>query len=149
MNEANANGHVCAIYIKADREAVWEGLTSAEFTRRYFHGTEVTSDWKPGSDITYYNGDQSIAVLGKVLEVDRPERLSYTWHVHYNPAAKKEAPSRVTFMLETVEDATKLTLVHDDFPAGSVVLPEISTGWIAILSNLKTLLETGEVMGVS
>ena len=66
-----------------------------------------------------------------------------------NAEAKKEAPSRVTYKLEEVEDATRLTVVHDDFTPGSVVLAEISQGWIAILSNLKTLLETQEVMAIS
>ena len=99
--------------------------------------------------MTYFNPDKSVAVVVEVLDVDYPAKLSFTWHVHYNEAAKKEAPSRVTFLLESVEDATKLTLIHDEFQAGSVVYPQISEGWIVILSNLKTLLETGAVMAVS
>lgn len=149
MNAILENGHVSVIYIKASREAVWQALTSAEFTRRYFHQTDIESDWSEGADVTYYNQDRTVAVVGKVLEVDEPAKLSFSWHVHYNPVAKQETPSRVTYLLETVEDATKLTVMHDHFPAGSVVLPQISEGWIAILCNLKTLLETGEVMGVS
>lgn len=143
------NIHVCVIYIKTSPERVWEGLTSAEFTRQYFHQTRVESDWKVGSKVTYFNPDGSIAVAGEVLQLSKPTLLSFTWHVHYNAEAKKEAPSRVTYKLEEVEDATRLTVVHDDFVAGSVVLPEISQGWIAILSNLKTLLETQEVMAIS
>lgn len=149
MTKASVNEHACTIFIKASPEAVWKGLTSAEFTRQYFHSTDIESDWTPGAEVTFYNQDKSVAVKGEVLEVDFPSKLSFTWHVHYNPEAKKESPSRVTYLLEAVEDATKLTLVHDNFPAGSVVLPEISKGWIAILSNLKTLLETGGVMAVS
>jgi len=150
MSEASDNGHVCVIYINASNEKVWEALTSAEFTRQYFHRTEIESEWVPGAAVTYYNAaDRSVAVAGEVLEVDYPSRLSFSWHVHYNPEAFKEAPSRVTFELETVEGATRLLVVHDDFPEGSVVLPEISRGWIAILSNLKTLLETGQAMAVS
>ena len=84
-----------------------------------------------------------------MLIAQYPEQLSYTWHVHYNAQAKAESPSRVTFTLETVEDATKLTLVHDQFPEGTVVLEPIKEGWPAILSNLKTLLETDQVMAVS
>jgi uncharacterized protein YndB with AHSA1/START domain len=149
MTQANINEHACTIFIKASRETVWEGLTSAEFTRRYFHSTDIESDWKPGSSVTFYNQDKSVAVKGEVLEVDYPSKLSFTWHVHYNPEALTETPSRVTYLLEAIEDSTKLTLVHDNFPVGSVVLPLVSQGWIAILSNLKTLLETGDVMAVS
>ena len=143
------NQHVCTIYIKAKPEAVWEALTSGDFTARYFHSTRIESTWEPSADVIYYNQDDTIAVKGQVLKVVPPKLLSFTWHVHYNPDAFRERPSRVTFELEAVEDATKLTLVHDDFDEGSVVLPNISQGWIAILSNLKTLLETGEVMAVS
>ena len=149
MTEPGTTDHVCVIYIRATRERVWEGLTSAGFTRRYFHSTSIQSSWEVGADVVYANRDGSTAVAGKVLEVTYPERLSYTWHVHYDEVAKGEEPSRVTFLLESVADATRLTLIHDRFPAGSVVPARISEGWIAILSNLKTLLETGEVMAVS
>ena len=141
--------HVSVIYIKASLDSVWQALTSAEFTRQYFHSTDVKSDWTKDAKVTFYNQDQSIAVEGRVLEADKPNKLSYTWHVHYNPVAKTEAPSRVTYLLETVKDATRLTLIHDQFPAGSVVYPQISEGWIAILCNLKTLLETDSVMAIS
>jgi uncharacterized protein YndB with AHSA1/START domain len=141
--------HVCVIYIQATPEAVWEGLTSAEFTRRYFHGTDIESDWQVGSEVVYYNADRSIAVKGEVLEVDYPRSLGFTWHVHYNPEARAEGATRVRFTLEPVEGATKLSLVHDRFVEDSVLFESISGGWIAILSNLKTLLETGEAMAVS
>lgn len=141
--------HVCVIYIQATPERVWEGLTSAEFTRRYFHQTEIESDWQPGSEVVYYNADRSIAVKGEVLEVDYPRVLSFTWHVHYNPEAHAEGATRVRFTLEPEEGATKLTLVHDQFVENSVLIESISEGWIAIFSNLKTLLETGDVMAVS
>jgi uncharacterized protein YndB with AHSA1/START domain len=141
--------HVCSIYIKAEPESIWKALTTSEFTRKYFHATDIQSDWKPGSSVTYFNQDGSIAVLGKVLNANPPHELSITWHVHYNEAARKESPSKVSFLLEPAEDATKLTVIHDDFPLNSVVFPQISEGWIAILSNLKTLLETGSVMAIS
>ncbi len=141
--------HVSVIFIQASPEQVWEGLTAAEFTRRYFHQTEIESDWQPGSEVTYYNADRSVAVRGEVLEVDYPRLLSFTWHVHYDPEAHAEGPTRVRFTLESVEGATKLTLLHDQFLENSVLIDSISEGWIAILSNLKTLLETGEPMAVS
>jgi uncharacterized protein YndB with AHSA1/START domain len=141
--------HVCTIYIKAPVERVWQGLTDSDFTARYFHSTKIESTWEAGADVTYYNQDGSTAVKGTVLASEYPTLLSFTWHVHYDPEAFKERPSRVTFELTEVEDATRLILVHDDFEDGSVVLPNISKGWIAILSNLKTLLETGDIMAVS
>lgn len=145
----NHDKHVCTIYIKAEPERIWEALTTAEFTRQYFHATDIQSDWKPGSTVTYLNQDGSTAVTGKVLTANPPLELSISWQVHYNEVAKKEPASKVTFLLEQVEDATKLVLTHEDFPDNSVVFPEITKGWIAILSNLKTLLETDSVMAIS
>ncbi len=143
------NSHVCTIYINVDKTDVWHALTDGDFTRRYFHATRIESTWQQGADVIYYNPDDSIAVAGKVLEANAPHKLSFTWHVHYNPDAFKEKPSRVTFELTEVNGATRLTLIHDEFENGSIVLPSISEGWSAILSNLKTLLETGNVMAVS
>ena len=141
--------HVCTIYIKAEPAHIWEALTTPEFTRRYFHATDIQSDWKPGASVTYFNQDGSTAVKGEVLVANPFKELSFTWHVHYNELAKQEQASKVTFLLDQVEDSTKLTLIHEDFPENSVVFPQISEGWIAILSNLKTLLETDSVMTVS
>ncbi|MCZ6502934.1 MAG: SRPBCC family protein [Gammaproteobacteria bacterium] len=141
--------HVCTIYIKAEPAHIWEALTTPEFTRRYFHATDIQSDWKPGSSVTYFNQDGSTAVKGEILIANPFKELSFTWHVHYNELAKQEQASKVTFLLDQVEDSTKLTLIHEDFPENSVVFPQISEGWIAILSNLKTLLETDSVMAVS
>ncbi|MDA0788361.1 MAG: SRPBCC family protein [Proteobacteria bacterium] len=151
MNETSeTREHQCVIYIQASRERVWEGLTTPGFTQRYFHETRVESDWQLGSDVIYYNPDRTVAVAGKVLEMEYPRRLSFTWQVHYDRQARQESPSRVTFTLDQVAgEATCLTVLHDQFPADSVVLPQISRGWIAILSNLKTLLETGNTMTVS
>jgi uncharacterized protein YndB with AHSA1/START domain len=137
------------IYIRATPEEVWEAITSAEFTRQYFHETNIESDWQVGSPVVYYNDDRSIAVDGEVIEVDRPNRLSYTWHVLYNEDAAKEDPSRVTWELEQVEDACRLRMTHDRFPEGSVVPDGVRDGWPAIISNLKTLLETGRALAVS
>jgi len=143
------NSHLCVIYIKAEPEKIWEALTTANFTRQYFHHTNVESDWQKGSDVTFYNQDGSIAIKGEVLVSSFPSNLSISWHVHYDETAKKEPPSRVSFTLEKVEETTKLTVFHDQFIENSVVLPNITEGWIAILSNLKTLVETGKTLTIS
>ena len=145
----NQNDHLCVVYIKATKQQVWEALTHKEFTRLYFHSTDIVSDWQSGSKVVYYNQDGTEAVVGEVIEASFPDKLSFTWHVQYSEEAKKEGPSRVTFTLESIEDTTRLTLVHDQFVNDSVLLPQINQGWIAILCNLKTLLETGETLAIS
>jgi uncharacterized protein YndB with AHSA1/START domain len=141
--------HICTVYIKAEPEVIWEALTTPEFTRKYFHATDIQSDWKQGSAVTFFNQDGSVAIKGKVLKSNPPLELSITWHVYYNEIARKEEPSKVTFKLEQIVDATKLILTHENFPENSVVFPIISQGWIAILCNLKTLIETDSVMAIS
>lgn len=136
--------HLYQIFIRATPEQVWAAITDGALTRRYFHETAIESTWEPGAEVIYRNPDGTPAVEGEVLEVDRPHRLSYTWHVLYNPQAAEEPPSRVTWELEPMGETTKVTMVHDRFPEGSVVSPEVGPGWHPLLSSMKTLIETGE-----
>ena len=138
---------VYVTYIETTPEKLWEALTSSEFTKRYWWNTEVKSDWKVGSPFALVM-DGTTTDVGEVLEFDRPRRLSYTFHHVLSEAAKKERPSRVTFVLEPYGKLTKLTLTHEDFDAGSVILDGISKGWPAILSSLKSLLESGTALEI-
>ena len=132
-------------YIRASRERVWQALTMPEFTKQYFHATHIESTFEKGAPVRFiYESEGDVAVEGEVIECDPPALLSITWHVHYDVAAKAEAPSRVTFSLEEINGQTKLRIVHDQFPDDSVVFAGISRGWPWIVSGLKSLLETGE-----
>ena len=136
--------------INADIEKVWDALTLPEFTEAYWHNSTVESDWKVGSDITFTNDDKdgvrSVGVAGKILECSRPHRLSYSWSFTRMEDVRDEAPSVVTFVLETVGEATRLSVVHDQFEDGSKMLEYITYGWPIVLSNCKTLLETGHTI---
>jgi uncharacterized protein YndB with AHSA1/START domain len=129
-------------YIETTPEKLWEALTNSEFTRRYWWDTSVVSDWKVGSPFALVLNGQTTDV-GEILEAERPRRLSYTFHHILNEAARNERPSRVTFVIEPHGKLVKLTLTHQDFAEGSVIIDGISKGWPAILSSLKSLLETG------
>ena len=132
-------------YIRASAERVWEALTSAAFTSRYFHDTHIESTWQAGSPVKYYyEPGGRVAVEGKVLEAEPPNKLVITWHVLYDEAAKHESPSRVSFFIERLGEQTRLRIVHDDFPDGSVVPDSVSKGWPWIIASLKSLLETGD-----
>jgi uncharacterized protein YndB with AHSA1/START domain len=132
-------------YIETTPEKLWEALTSSDFTRRYWWDTRVVSDWKVGSPFSLVLNGRTTDV-GEVLEAARPRRLSYTFSHILNEAARNERPSRVTFVLEPHGKLVKLTLTHDDFAEDSVVIDGISKGWPAIMSSLKSLLETGEAL---
>jgi uncharacterized protein YndB with AHSA1/START domain len=132
-------------YIETTPEKLWEALTSSDFTRRYWWDTRVVSDWKVGSPFSLVLNGRTTDV-GEVLEAERPRRLSYTFRHILNEAARNERPSRVTFVLEPHGKLVKLTLTHEDFAKASVVIDGISKGWPAIMSSLKSLLETGEAL---
>jgi uncharacterized protein YndB with AHSA1/START domain len=133
---------VYVTYIETTPEKLWEALTSSEFSRRYWFNTELKTDWKLGSPFALVM-DGTTTDVGEVLEFDPPRRLSYTFHHVLSEAARKERPTRVVFNLEPHGKLVKLTLTHEDFEAGSVILDGISKGWPAILSSLKSMLESG------
>jgi uncharacterized protein YndB with AHSA1/START domain len=138
---------VYVTYIETTPEKLWEALTSSEFTRRYWWDTSIVSDWKVGSSFKLVtNGIETDD--GEVLEVDPPRRLSYTFRHLVNDQAKRERPSRVTFVLEPAGKLVKLTLTHGDFDSGSVLLDGISKGWPAIMSSLKSMLESGTALAI-
>jgi uncharacterized protein YndB with AHSA1/START domain len=138
---------VYVTYIETTPEKLWEALTSSEFSRRYWFGTDLVSDWKVGSPFSLVMDGQTTDV-GEVLEAEKPRRLSYSFHHVLSEAARKENPSKVTFVLEPHGKLVKLTLTHEDFSPDSVVLDGISKGWPAILSSLKSMLETSQALTI-
>jgi uncharacterized protein YndB with AHSA1/START domain len=132
-------------YIETTPEKLWEALTSSEFTRLYWWNTSVVSDWTVGSPFSLVLNGKTTDV-GEILEAERPRRLSYTFRHILSEAARKEQPSRVTFVLEQYGKLVKLTLTHEDFAEGSVVIDGISKGWPAIMSSLKSMLECGTAL---
>lgn len=139
-------------YIRTTPEKLWEALTSSEFTREYWMGNTVESDWKTGSSVRFIKPDGKGILTGTILAADKPKVLSYTWSYHGTEEAQAEKPSRVTFLLERFEpnpDLVKLTVTHDEFPENTTIFSDISNGWPMVLSSLKTLLETKQAIHFS
>ncbi|OAF17608.1 SRPBCC family protein [Bradyrhizobium neotropicale] len=134
---------VYVTYIETTPEKLWEALTNSEFTRRYWFDTEVESDWKVGSPFALVMKGVTTDT-GEILEADQPRRLSYTFKHEVNEDMRNERPTRVVFTLEPWGNLVKLSVTHEGFAAGSKLLDGISKGWPAILSGLKSLLETGK-----
>jgi uncharacterized protein YndB with AHSA1/START domain len=138
---------VYVTYIETTPEKLFQALTESEFSKRYWFGTELRTDWTVGSPFALVM-DGKVTDTGTVLAYDPPRRVSYSFHHQLSETARKEKPSRVTFTLEPFGSLVKLTLTHDDFADGSVILDPISKGWPAILAGLKSLLETGRPLAV-
>jgi uncharacterized protein YndB with AHSA1/START domain/DNA-binding transcriptional ArsR family regulator len=150
---------VYTTYIKTTPERLWEALTEPEFTRRYWD-TAFETDWKPGSTMTWDHLGTKISDPEQVvLEAEPHRRLSYTWHSFTKEWAQAvgfddevlakvaaEPRSKVTFEIEPAEQGVKLTVLHEGFEPGSTVLELITGGWPQLLSDLKTLLETGRTI---
>ena len=134
---------VYVTYIETTPEKLFQALTDSEFSKKYWFGTALRSDWTVGSPLALVM-DDTVTDTGTVLEFDPPKRLSYSFHHEIREAARKEKPSRVTFVLEPFGKLVKLTLTHDGFAPDTVVIGDISKGWPAILASLKSLLEKGE-----
>jgi len=151
---ADASGKSTFVYvtfIRTTPDRLWEALTDAEFTQQYWFGTHCESEWKAGSPWKLVFPDGRVADAGEIVEADRPKRLVIKWRNEWKPELKAEGYSRCTMELEPATDAgvVKLTITHEIDRPGSKVIDAVSGGWPRILSNLKSLLETGEVLMVS
>ncbi|MFB5650022.1 SRPBCC family protein [Leptospira wolffii] len=151
---------VYSTYIAAEPEKIWEALTNGEFTKVYWFGRGIEGDWRVGGKFRFLDPEGRPEVEGEILKCEKPRLLSYTWAVpadHPMMEAFKErmekssAPTKVTFLLKKMKDLTKLTLIHEDLlPEDIIDNPDtfmgLNNGWPAILSSLKSLLETGKAL---
>lgn len=135
--------YVYATYIRASAEQVWRALTDADLTARYW-GHRNVSDWQPGSTWEHRRADDSgaVDVVGKVLTAEPPTRLVITFED--SPGTPRD-PSVVTFLVEPHQDIVRLTVTHENL-ANVEMRNGIAHGWPAVLANLKSLLETGDVL---
>jgi uncharacterized protein YndB with AHSA1/START domain len=145
MNIANFKpAIVYAIYIASTPEKVWEALTAAEFSRKYFFGNAVEVDLKVGGAYIVRTPDGALHISGEVMECDPPRKLTITFNVNWPELIEKLGPTLVTYEIEPAGDAVKLTLIQShDRPLGDDILSGGRQGWPAILSSLKSVLETG------
>jgi len=151
---------VFRVFIKATPEAVWEAITSPEWTARYGYLTPVQYELRPGGSYRALATEEMLrygvgenAVEGEVLECDPPRRLVQTWKALFGPEFEPEPPTRLTWEIEPEGEITRLTVIHDvtDAPSTAAVvsgeIAEAGGGWAWVLSSLKTLLETGQTLG--
>lgn len=135
---------VYVTYIAATPERVWQALTSPEFTKVYFFGQSIEVEPKTGGSFVMRMLDGSVNVEGKVVEWSPPRRFACTWNVAMSPEFRALPECLVTYDIEQAGEAVKLTMTE----AHSWDIPEAllsggRSGWPAILSGLKSLLETG------
>jgi uncharacterized protein YndB with AHSA1/START domain len=139
---------VYVTYIETTPEKLWNALLDGEMTRQYwFNHRNVSDDWKPGSPWQHADCDDPTQVhaVGRVVAHEPPRRLVLTW-ADPSDAADERKHSRVTFEIEKQSGSVRLTVLHEELEPDSAMLRGVSSGWPAVLSSLKTLLETGRPM---
>jgi uncharacterized protein YndB with AHSA1/START domain len=146
MTSPSASTFVYVTFIRTTPDRLWSALTKPDFTKQYWFGMHQETEWKVGSPWQLVFPDGRIADTGEIVEVDPPKRLVLRWRNEFKPELKSEGYSRCTIELERVGDAVKLTLTHVMDRAESQFIEKVSGGWPRILSNLKSLLETGKTI---
>jgi len=137
------------IYIKTTPDRLWQAIVDPEMRAKYTFGVGAYSDWTVGSSYASRTGSATVApdmpiAEGENIEVDPPRRLVQSFRALWSEDVKAEGTSRVTWEIEPVGDSCRLTVTHDQLR--EMANGELYGGWPMILSGLKTLLETGELL---
>ena len=139
--------YVYVTFIRTTPDRLWTALTEPDFIKQYWFGMHMAAEWKAGAPWKLVFSDGRVADIGEVIEADPPRRLVIKWQNEFRPELKAEGPCRCTMELEPVDGSVvKLTITHASNLPNSKVIDAVSGGWPKILSNLKSLLETGEVV---
>jgi len=166
ITEQQQTTQVYRVFIKASRQAVWDAITRPEWTERYGYGGAVEYELRKGGSYRHLPSAEmveagkehgfpvpDVIIDGEVLEADPPKRLVHTWHFMMSPEFAEDAVGTITYELEEQEGGvTRLTLIHelDGAPATALMVSSDDDpshgggGWAWVLSDLKSLLETGK-----
>jgi len=137
---------VYVTYIRTTPEKLWSALTDAEFMKQYWFGNHCESQWTAGSSWKMMYPDGRIVDAGEIVEAEPPRRLVIRWQNQFKPELKAEGVSLCTMELEPSETAVKLSITHTIEREPSKFIEAVSRGWPKVISNLKSLMETGSVV---
>jgi len=146
MTQANQSSFVYVTFIRTTPQRLWSALTDPEQMKEYWFGMRIEADWKAGGPWKLIFPDGRTADSGQITEFDPPSRMVIRWRHELSPELQAEGYSRCTMELEPVADTVKLTITHAIDRADSQFIGKVSGGWPRILSNLKSLLETGQII---
>jgi uncharacterized protein YndB with AHSA1/START domain len=145
VSQSAESSFVYVTFIRTTPERLWSALTDPIQMKEYWFGMQVKTEWKAGAEWQMVFPDGRVADTGEILELDRPKRIRLKWRNEFKPELKAEGFSLCTMEIEPAGAAVRLTITHTIERADSRFIRAVSGGWPKILSNLKSLLETGEV----
>ena len=137
---------VYVTYIRTTPEKLWAALTGVEFMKQYWFGCHCRSEWVVGSGWQNLSPEGEVMDDGEILESDPPRRLVIRWQNVFKPELKAEGASLCTLELEPMAGAVKLTITHSIEREPSKFIEAVAGGWPKVISNLKSLLETGSAV---
>jgi uncharacterized protein YndB with AHSA1/START domain len=138
---------VYVTYIRTTPEKLWSALTDdVGFMKQYWFGVHCESEWKAGCSWKMVQPDGSITDAGEIVEADPPKRLVIRWRHEKKPELKAEGASLCTMEIERSGAAVRLSITHTIEREPSQLITAVSGGWPKIISNLKSLLETGSAV---
>jgi uncharacterized protein YndB with AHSA1/START domain len=162
MTDKTDTVQIYQVYIKASAQAIWDAITKPEWSERYAYGGRVAYDLKPGGRYSHNSSAEMRSaglpeeiIVGEVIESDPPRKLVQTWHPIWDPGSAAEQHTRLTYEIEAFDGGMcKVTIIHD--VAGAPIIAHMVAGqgdpnrggggWPWVLSDLKSLLETGQRM---
>ena len=133
-------------YIRTTPEELWRALTTPEFVSRYWLGATAEAEWRKGGAWKLVFADGRVADAGEIVDFEPPRLLAIKWRNEWSEEFKAEGWSMCTMKLEQVDQAVKLTVSHTMPRENAKFIGAVGGGWPRILSNLKSLLETGQVV---
>ena len=145
MSKKAESTFVYVTYIRTTPERLWSALTDAEFIKQYWFGMHCDCQFTAGSTWKMVSGDGQIFDAGEVVEAEPPRRLVIRWQHMNKPELKAEGVSLCTMELEPSGTAVKLSITHSIECEPSKFIVAVSAGWPKVISNLKSLLETGSI----
>lgn len=146
MTKAAESRFAYVTYIRTTPDRLCSALLGADFARQYWRGAWPEAEWKEGGSWKLVFSDGRIADAGEIVAFEPEKRLAIRWRNEFKPEFKAEGGSLCTMEIERMDDAVKLTVTHSMEREDSKFIGAASDGWPQILSNLKSLLETGSVV---
>ena len=146
MSQSAESSFVYVTFIRTTPEKLWSALTDPNQMREYWFGMHIESEWEKGAEWRMLFPDGRVGDTGEILDFDPPKRMRLKWRNEFRPELKAEGVSLCTMELEPVGATVRLTITHSIEYANSKFIQAVSGGWPKILSNLKSLLETGDVI---
>jgi uncharacterized protein YndB with AHSA1/START domain len=146
VNQSAESSFVYVSFIRTTPEKLWSALTDAKQMKEYWFGMHIDTEWRTGAEWQMIFPDGRVADRGEILELERPKRIRLKWRNEFRPELKAEGFAICTIEIEPYGDAVRLSISHTIERADSKFIQAVSGGWPKVLSNLKSLLETGQVV---